>query len=246
MGVFLIAECGVNWRDLKEAKRLIEVFKEVGADACKFQMYRPHQVASHPRAKELQDIIVDEERARELKEHGESIDMEVFFTPMYLEAVDVLEKLGVNRYKIRSRDALNTSLLQKVLATGKDVMISVANDRVDWEPLMQPGPDGKELRYRVKLLHCIEHYPAPDDEVHLCAAFPALRSYRSSVEYAGVSDHTVGITCAVAAVAMGAVIVEKHVKLDNSFDWIDNRVAVTPLEFKEMVEHIRRVEVLRR
>jgi len=240
MSVYVVAECGINWRDIGEAKRMIEVFKECGADACKFQMYQPHQVAAHPRAAELQKIIIEESGAKVLKEYGETCDIDVFFTPMYPEAVDILEKLYINRYKVRSKDAVNTSLLKKILETQKEVFISVANDRLDWGIL-----DKTDTKYKVKLLYTVAKYPAKDEEVHLKTAFPALRTYVSSIEYTGLSDHTTGTTCAVAAAAMGAQIIEKHVMLDREFDWIDAPVSVTPVEFKDMVRHIRRVEVLR-
>ncbi len=240
MSVFLIAECGVNWRDLGEAKKMLEIFKECGADACKFQWYKESHVSAHPRADELKKIIFTPETAKELKEYGESLDIEVFWTPMYTQAVDELEKLDLNRYKIRSKDATNTSLIKKVLQTGKETLISVASDRLDWGAL-----DDEKARYRVKLLYCIQRYPAKDEEVHLKYAFPAMRSYQASVEYAGWSEHTEGITAAITAAAMGASIVEKHVMLNREFDWIDAPVSVTPMEFKDMVYHIRRVEVLR-
>jgi len=241
MGVFIVAECGVNWRTLDEAKKMIHTFAECGADACKFQMYRPHMVAKHPRAEELQRITMTKEMAGELKTYGETVGIEVFFTPMYPEAVDDLESLYVNRYKVRAKDATNTSLMKKVLSTGKDVIISVAGDRLDWASL-----DETKSKYRVKLLYCIDRYPAKDEEVHLASAFPAYRSYQSSVEYSGLSDHSPGISCSIAAAAMGAQIIEKHVMLDRSYDWIDAPVSVTPVEFKDMVHHIRRIEVLRR
>ncbi|MFA5937509.1 MAG: N-acetylneuraminate synthase family protein [Candidatus Paceibacterota bacterium] len=240
MSVFVVAECGVNWRTIAEAKKMLEVFKECGADACKFQYYEASHVMKHPRAAELTKIAMTPEIVKELMEYGHSCDIEVFWTPMFVEAVDVLEKAGVNTYKVRSTDATNTSLLRKVLSTKKEVFISVASDRLDWGAL-----DDQDSRYRAKLLYCIQRYPAPDSEVHLKSAFPAMRSYISSVEYAGLSDHTVGITCPVAAVAMGAGIIEKHVMLDNQTDWIDKPVSITPMEFKEMVRHIRRVEVMR-
>lgn len=237
----VVAECGVNWRSVNEAKRMIEVFKECGADACKFQWYKESLVAGHPRAEELKKIMMTPEIAKELKEYGETIDIEVFWTPMFPQAVDELEKLDLNRYKIRSKDATNISLLKRVLQTGKEVLVSVANDRLDWGAL-----DDEKARYRVKLLYCIQRYPAKDEEVHMKYAFPALRSYQASVDYVGYSDHTTGITGCITAVAMGAQIVEKHVMLDNTTDWIDKPVSVTPIEFKEMVYHIRRAEAIRR
>lgn len=250
MSVFVVAECGVNWvaiesDKLRMAKKMIETFKECGADACKFQMYKEYHVAAHPRKDELQAIVLSEDDAKALREHGDGVGIDVFFTPMYVEAVNILERIHVNRYKIRSRDAVNVDLLKAVMATNKDMMVSVANNRVDWDVLCTPGSDGKELRYRVKLLYCIEHYPTEDEEVDLTGAFPAMRRYQSSIEYAGLSDHTTGITCPIAAVAMGAKVIEKHVKLDNKYEWVDNAVAITPTEFKEMVYHIRRVEAMR-
>ncbi len=240
MSVFVVAECGVNWRSVPEAKKMIEVFKECGADACKFQYYKPAQIANHPRASELTKIAMTPEIVTALKEHGEACGIEIFWTPMFTEAVDILEKHDVNIYKIRSVDATNTSLVRKVCSLKKETFISVAGDRLDWGAL-----DDEESRYRVKLLYCVQRYPAPDSDMHLKSAFPALRSYISNIEYAGLSDHSVGITAPIAATAMGAEIIEKHVALDNQFDWIDASVSVTPLEFKEMVKHIRRVEVMR-
>jgi len=240
MSTFIVAECGINWRDLGEAKKMLEVFKECGADACKFQWYKESAVAGHPRVDELKKIMFTPEMAKELKEHAESVDIDIFWTPSYTQAVDELEKLDVNRYKIRSKDAVNTSLLKKVLQTGKETLISVASDRLDWGSL-----EDEKAMYRVKLLYCIQRYPAKDEEVHLKWAFPALRSYIGSNEYVGYSDHTTGITACIAAVAMGAQIVEKHVMLNREFDWIDSPVSVTPVEFKDMVYHIRRAEVMR-
>ncbi len=240
MGVYVVAECGVNWRNIAEAKRMIEVFKECGADACKFQMYKPNMVERHPRSKDLLQIVMTEQMARELTEHGESVGVDVFFTPMYPEAVDILERLNVKKYKVRAKDADNAPLLLKVLSTKKDTYISVANNRIGWDTL-----DAANAKYRVKLLHCIDRYPAKDEEVHLRSVFPSYRSYISSIEYVGISDHTVGTTCCIAAVALGAEVVEKHVMLDRTTDWVDSAVSITPLEFKDMVQHIRRIEVMR-
>lgn len=238
--VFIVAECGVNWTSLSEAKKMIEVFKECGASACKFQIYKPEQVEAHPRAKELASISLTEDWAKELLDHGREVGIEVFFTPMYPEAVDMLKKLKVKRFKIRSGDAVNSELLGLVLDTKGEVFISVAGDRLDWDTL-----DEKKAKYRARLLYCVQRYPAKDSEVHLRQVFPAMRSYISSVEYVGLSDHAVGTTCSICAVAMGARIIEKHVMLDNRGDWIDKSVSITPVEFKDMVHHIRRAEVLR-
>ena len=238
--MYLIAECGVNWRDVDEAKKMIEVFEACGADAVKFQWYKESNVSKHPRAEELKKIAMTPRLARELKNHAESCGIDILWTPMFAEAVDELEKLDVNAYKIRSIDATNTSLVKKVCSTQKDTYISVANDRLDWHAL-----DDEDSRYRVKLMYCIQRYPAPDNEVHLKLAFPSMRAYISSTDYHGLSDHTTGITCPICAAAMGAKAIEKHVMLDNQIDWIDKAVSLTPMEFKEMVYHVRRAEVLR-
>ena len=240
MSTFIVAECGVNWRDLGEAKKMLEIFKECGADACKFQWYKESHVSGHPRSDELKKIIFTPEMAKELKEHAETVDIDIFWTPFYTQAVDELEKLDINRYKVRSKDAVNTSLLKRVLQTGKETLISVAGDRLDWGAL-----EDEKAKYRVKLMYCIARYPAKDEEVHLKWAFPTLRSYVASNEYVGYSDHTEGITGCITAVAMGAQIVEKHVMLNREFEWIDSPVSVTPVEFKDMVYHIRRAEVMR-
>ncbi len=123
--LFIVAECGVNWRDLEDAGHMILQAKLTGADAVKFQVYKQEHVAGHPREKELVEKILDADRLAWLSQHAQGCGIEFFATPMYVEAVDMLEKVGVKRYKIRYKDWDNDALVGEVRRRKKPIFVSI-------------------------------------------------------------------------------------------------------------------------
>jgi len=170
----IIAECAVNWVDLKEAKRMIDECKRLGLFAAKFQLYNIDTI------KDLKgevfnycfDRMLEKEDAKELFDHGKSINQEVFFTPMFEDAVEWCEEIGVNYYKIRFNDNTNWSLQRAIVKTMKSTFISLG--KVSYDYIM------KESTFIPFL--CIPKYPS-------------LYSDYSGIDFKrfkGVSDHTSG------------------------------------------------------
>lgn len=226
--VQIIAEIGVNWPDLDEAKGMIRLAQYCGADMAKFQYFREEDIATHPLRERLLPLCMTVDRAKELIDYGSAIGMKVFFTPENEYCVNDLEQAGNPIYKMGHNNWKNQKLLQKILRTGKPMIISVP------APASIVSNTIDENR-KLKFLYCNPHYPTADEDVKL----PIF----GNDSFEGFSDHTQGITAACAAVARGAAIIEKHVMLSEG-DPIDKGVSVTFEEFARMVKEIRRIEVI--
>ena len=149
MSCFIIAECGVNWRDLVDADQMIREAAKAGADACKFQAYDAFQVAGHLREKELQDIRLNESTIRYLYWRCQQHGIEFMCTPMYVEAVQMLDPF-VKRWKVRYADRDNEEILAPCRATGKPMLISGKNIFCipEYPPSWESWPvDGSFFKY---------------------------------------------------------------------------------------------------
>ena len=161
-------------------------------------------------------------------------------TPFDIESVDVLEKIGVTRYKISSGDINNKQLLQYVAKTGKSMVVSTGmstieevTKAVDW--IEQVG------NHQITLLHCTSNYPTSYDEVNM----KAMQTLQQKFGYPiGYSDHTKGDLASIVAVAMGATVIEKHFTLDKNMEGPDHKASLNVEELKEMVDDIRAVETI--
>lgn len=253
--VYIIAELSANHnQDISKAFRLIEAAKAAGADAVKIQTYTADTMTLDSdreyfrikgtvwNGQKLYDLYRSAytpwEWQGELKAASEKMGMDFFSTPFDATAVDFLEKIGVSFYKIASFELVDIPLLRKVAATGKPVIMStgMAEPQEIQEALDALRSGGCP---QVALLKCTSSYPAPPEDMNL-RAIQALAS-KFNVP-AGISDHSLQSSIAVAAVALGASIVEKHFTLSRGDKGPDSSFSAEPEEFKAMVDDIRTVE----
>ncbi|MBA2964144.1 MULTISPECIES: N-acetylneuraminate synthase family protein [Ramlibacter] len=257
--VFVIAEAGVNHNgDLGLARRLCEAACDAGADAVKFQTFRAEDlvVRGAPTAayqqretgesdqfEMLRKLELSEAQHRDLKAHCDRLGIEFFSTPFSLPAVDLLVGLGVRRLKMPSGELTHRALVERASATRLPLLISTgmatldeAREALGWARAARGTLDG------LALMHCTSAYPASDEALNL-TAIPAMA--RDLGVPVGYSDHSLGIEAALAAVALGAVAIEKHLTLDRSLPGPDHSASLEPAAFGEMVRGIRRIEAMR-
>ena len=253
--VFVIAEAGVNHNgDLKLARALIDVAVEAGADAVKFQTFQADRLAtpdapkadyqlqttgdSESQSDMLRRLELSPDAHRELHSYCHERGIIFLSTPFDEEAVDLLDELGVPAFKISSGDLTNSPLLEHVASKGKPVILSTGMSELSEliEAVSVLNTAGCE---NPVLLHCVSNYPADAAEVNL----RAMQTMRSAFDVpVGFSDHTQGIDVALAAVALGACVIEKHFTLDRTLPGPDHRASLEPAELRELVRSIRRVE----
>jgi N-acetylneuraminate synthase len=253
--VFVIAEAGVNHNgDLKMARALVDVAVDAGADAVKFQTFKADRVATPdaPKAQYQLQTTGDSEsqlemlRRLELSEDAHlevqayCHEREILFlsTPFDEHAVDFLDSLGVPAFKISSGDLTNSPLLEHVARKGKPVILSTGMSDLSEliEAVSVLNTAGCENPI---LLHCVSNYPANPATVNL----RAMQTIRAAFDVpVGFSDHTEGIDVSLAAVALGACVIEKHFTLDRSLPGPDHRASLEPDEMRKLMESIRRVE----
>lgn len=232
--VYIIAECGVNFTSLTEAKTMIAKAYGANADAVKFQVYDHDNlckvysggdVERHPLYDELMDIKLGLNELKELKEYADNIGINLLATPMYPEAVEILEELQVDRYKIRYADRYNNELIKKVKATGKPIIISCD----EYYMFITKHTN-------ISCMFCISKYPPePSDFKH----FPIRFSNNTIIGY---SNHFPSIAPALIAVSRGCQIVEMHVKLEGT-QTIDDAVSITFEQLRELVKLVKEMEL---
>lgn len=252
----IIAEAGVNHNgSLKTAKELARVARECGADIVKFQTARASSLVSKSAAmagyqKEnigqemsqyemLKKLLLTYDAFEELADYCKEIGIKFLSTPFDLESIRFLDTLGCDIWKIPSGEITNYPYLVAIAKTGKPIIMSTGmcemNEIDAAMKLLRENGAGE-----ICLLHCTTEYPAPYQDVNL-KAMDTLRS-EFQVEV-GYSDHTKGIEVPVAAVAMGATIIEKHFTLDKNMEGPDHKASLEPDELKEMVDSIRHIEL---
>src|SRR3990167_7778880 len=233
MAVFVISEIGVNHDgSLDKAKRLIDAAKEAGADAVKFQFFSSHKLWGDDRIKHLElslsDMIL-------LHTHCARVGIEFMCTPFGVDEVIWLYGL-VKRWKIASGCLTRKSILEAVRDTNLPVILSTGMRTID-EILAAIAILDCYGTCRLTLLHCTSSYPCKLEDVNLLAMESLPRGYP-----VGYSDHTTGITVAIAAAAMGATVIEKHLTFDRQAEGPDHKASIEPKDFRTMVEAIRTVE----
>lgn len=246
--VMLVAEAGVNHEgDVDRAKRMVEEAAKAGADAIKFQTYKTDQLLMNrekERKAQRRKFELSERQFRELADHCNSCDILFLSTPFDTESLEFLDNL-VPAFKISSLDFTNHHLIKCVLSTGKPLIMScgMSNDATIQGTLgfmrEQAGQDF--IKRSIALLHCVSNYPAPYEEINLRSIPYLAERYGLEVGY---SDHAIGINMSLAAVALGARIVEKHFTLDKEMTGIrDHKLSADPKDLKRLAEGIRQVEV---
>lgn len=258
MNTLIIAEAGVNHNgDIGMARQLIDAAAEAGADLVKFQTFRADRLvttSARKAAYQMATTAADESqhemiRRLELTEamHDELIahcyqrKIEFFSTAFDLESLDYLMGLGMPRIKVPSGEITNLPYLRKVGGFGKEVILSTGMSNLgEIEAAIDALEKAGTSRARIVVLHCNTEYPVPMAEVN-------LRAMRSIGEAFGVkvgfSDHTEGIEIAIAAVALGAAVIEKHFTLDRTLPGPDHRASIEPEDLGRMIRSIRNVEL---
>ena len=232
MAIFVIAEIGVNHDgSVEKAKRLIDSAKVAGADAAKFQFFSSRKLWGDDRIKHLElrfsEMVL-------LHNYCQQVGIEFLCTPFGLEEVILLRQL-LKRWKIASGCITRTTILEAVRDTGLPIILSTGmatlQEIAQAEQILWDGD--------LTLLHCTSAYPCPIADVNLRAMLELRDTFRTPVGY---SDHTLGITVAIAAAAMGASVIEKHLTLDCTATGPDHAASIEPEEFRVMVSAIRTVE----
>ncbi len=253
--VYIVAEMSANHNhDFDQAVEIIKAAREAGADAIKLQTYTPDSLTIDCdndffrikgtiwQGKNLYQLYGEAftpwEWQPRLKEYADELGLDFFSTPFDAAAVDFLEDMRVPVYKVASFELVDLALLKKIGATGKPVIMStgmatLAEIDEAVSTLRQAGAG------EIALLKCTSAYPASPEEMNL-RTIPHLAQAFSVP--AGLSDHSLGIALPVAAVALGATIIEKHFTLSRSRPGPDSSFSLEPHEFKEMVRAIRQTE----
>lgn len=254
--VFIIAEAGVNHNgSLDLALQLVDAAKASGADAVKFQTFRadmlatrsahkaPYQerttASSESQFEMLQRLELDAAAHQRLIEHSREIGIQFLSSPFDAQSADLLATMDVPLFKVPSGEITNLPFLQHVARKGRPVILSTGMSTLgEVEEAVHVLQDAGASQ--LTLLHCVTEYPAPYAEVNLRAMQTLKRAFGLPVGY---SDHTPGIDIAIAAVALGAEVIEKHFTLDRSLPGPDHAASLEPGELQQMVAAIRHVEV---
>lgn len=250
---FIIAEAGVNHNgDINQAKRLIDIAKEAGVDAVKFQTFKAEELVSRrsPKAKHIEgeesvfemtkSLELGKEDFKQIAEYATRKDIIFLSTPSGEWSTNLLYDLGVPAYKIASGDITNIPLLKYIAKKGLPIIMStgMANLGEIEDALDAIYSTGNE---QVILLHCVASYPTPLEEVNLRVIDTLKQAFQLPV---GFSDHTTSTIVPVAAAALGASVIEKHFTLDKNLPGPDHKASANPDELKRILEGIRELEVL--
>lgn len=235
MAVEIIAEIGVNHNgSVETAKELIDAIALSGADTIKTQYYITENLCEpeHPQFDMLKSLELSFDQIKEIRQCTLDSGLKFLVSVFCLTTLNHMEYLGQDRYKIASGEIGHEPLLEAIEATKKPVILSCG---LEGQGDLQRFVDifnYYEDRDDYMTLHCVSAYPARYEEMDLSRGMC----------HDGFSDHTIGPECAIAAVALGAEIIEKHVTLDRTQEGPDHHMSMQPLEFKEMVTMIRNVE----
>lgn len=253
---YIIAEMSANHAgDIERAKEIIHAAKEAGADCIKIQTYTPDTITidcdlpyfhisdgtwSGENLYQLyQKAFTPWEWQRELKEEADKLQIDFFSSPFDNTAVDFLEEIGVEFYKIASFELVDIPLIEYVASKKKPIIMSTGMAtlaEID-EAVAAVRRQGND---DLALLRCASAYPAITDEMNLCTMQNMKETFGVPV---GLSDHSMGAVGAVTAVALGASIIEKHFCLDRAIENPDSSFSMNPSEFKQMVKDVRQAEM---
>ena len=254
--VLIIAEAGVNHNgDFDIAKKLVDAAKDAGADIVKFQTLNPKLLVSKNAKKAayqisntgkndsqlemLKKLSLSNSDFIKLNEYCVNKGIIFLSTPFDFDSIDFLNELDIPFWKIPSGEITNYPYLVKVANTHKDIVMSTGmSDMQDIEAAINVLKDNR--CGKISLLHCNTEYPTPYEDVNLRAMCTLKDKFNVEVGY---SDHTLGIEVPIAAVALGATIIEKHFTLDRNMKGPDHKASLEPDELKQMVESIRNIEM---
>ena len=255
----IIAEAGVNHNgDIDLAKKLIDSAAAAGVDYVKFQTFNAKKLVSKNAQKAkyqknntsgssdsqlqmLQKLELSKEMHLELIAHCKTQNIKFLSTGFDLESIDFLHELNIDIFKVPSGEITNLPYLRKIGSLGKPIIISTGMADINeikaaLEVVINSGAQLKD----VTILHCNTEYPTPMEDVNLNAMKTIKEVFGVNIGY---SDHTLGIEVPIAAVAMGATVIEKHFTLDKTLEGPDHIASLEPMELKSMVMAIRNIEV---
>ena len=253
----IIAEAGVNHNgSIKAARKMIDIAAEAGADYVKFQTFKAETLLTQNADKAeyqknatdnnesqfdmLKKLELDREAHEELIKYCKSRDVRFLSTAFDRKSIDMLSKLNIPIYKIPSGEITNLPYLRHIGSMGKPIIMSTGMSTLDevcdaLNILMEAGAK----KDKVTILHCNTEYPTPMEDVNLKAMLTIKDELGVNIGY---SDHTLGIEVSIAAVSMGATVIEKHFTLDRTLPGPDQAASLEPHELKVMVKAIRNIE----
>jgi len=257
MHTIIIAEAGVNHNGSFDlAKRLVVKAKEAGADYVKFQTGIPKLLVSkyagmaeyqkkntntdEAQLDMLKKINLDLSDFKPLKDYCDLIGIKFMSTPFDLVSIDVLSPLGMDYMKIPSGEITNLPYLRKIGKLGIPVIMSTGMAEIgEVRDALKVLTDAGLSKQKIILLHCNTEYPTPYEDVNLKAMLTLQKEFGVEIGY---SDHTKGIEVPIAAVALGATVIEKHFTLDHNMEGPDHKASLEPDELRAMVSAIRNIE----
>ena len=258
MSTLIIAEAGVNHNgDMRLAKKLVQVARESAVDVIKFQTFLANNLVTKTAKKAeyqkkfsnesdfqfemLQQLELNETQHKELMSVANSCGLEFLSTGFDIESMEMLISLGISRIKIPSGEITNLPYLRFIAAQGKDIILSTGMSTLkEIENALSTLVRGGAKLENITVLHCTTNYPAQMDEVNLNAMISIGREFNVKTGY---SDHTKGIEVAIAAVALGAKVIEKHFTLDSKLPGPDHSASLEPTELTALVKAIRNIEI---
>jgi N,N'-diacetyllegionaminate synthase len=257
MSVFIIAEAGVNHNgSIELAYKLIDVAVESGANAIKFQTFTAKNLALRDAEKAayqkqsnnskesqfdmLKNLELDADDHNNLIDYCNKKSIIFLSSPFDIESINLLNKLNLKIFKIPSGEITNLPYLRHIGALGKEVILSSGMSTLsEIEGAIKILQNAGTLKNNITILHANTMYPTPMNDVNL----KAMQTIKNKFDIAiGYSDHTLGIEVSIAAVAMGATIIEKHFTLDKNLDGPDHKASLDPDELRSMVSAIRNIE----
>jgi N,N'-diacetyllegionaminate synthase len=257
MSILIIAEAGVNHNgSIKMAKQLIDVAVDAGADFVKFQTFKAESLVTQTADKaEYQKEITDTDESQfemikkmELDRNAHDIlieyckqkDIHFLSTAFDHDSIDLLDELNISLFKIPSGEITNLPYLRHIGGMGKPIIMSTGMSTLEEvRDAMNILIESGTKKDKITILHCNTEYPTPMSDVNL----KAMLTIRDELEVkVGYSDHTLGIEVPIAAVAMGATVIEKHFTLDRTLPGPDHAASLEPEELKAMVSAIRNIE----
>ncbi len=253
----IIAEAGVNHNgDIKKALQLVKAAYESGADIVKFQTFKTNEVVTQNACKAdyqkkgdlkkesqkemIEKLELSDSEHKILKDYCDEIGIEFLSTAFDLGSINFLNSYNLKRFKIPSGEINNFPFLRLIGSLGKPLILSTGMSNLsDIENAIEILENAGTLRNQITVLHCTTEYPAPIDEVNLNAMNSIAKAFGVKIGY---SDHTLGIEVPIAAAALGATIIEKHITLDKNLVGPDHAASLEPHEFKAMIRAIRNIE----
>lgn len=256
MSVFIIAEAGVNHNgDLNLAYKMVDKAKEAGVDCIKFQTFKTEKIISkntemadyqkentnnnESQYEMVKKLELSYEDFRKIKNYCEQKEIIFLSTPDEKESLDFLvDDLKVSTIKVGSGEVTNYLYLKEIAKKNKEIILSTGMSTLgEVERALEIIREYNNKK--VTLLHCTTNYPCPMEEVNLKAMLTLKEAFKTEIGY---SDHTLGTEVAIAAVAMGVKVIEKHFTLDKNMAGPDHKASLDPKELKIMVEQIRNIE----